>query len=261
MSSPIIPNGTKFGKLEVEQYIGRIHGRRKYKCKCECGKYKDVFGVYLNRNQTKSCGCLKDRTRTKDLTGMRFGRLLVISRDLSKKHPVKWNCKCDCGNTISVLAQSLNLGKSSSCKCLHKEMVKLWRKPLMYKEIPFAYISKLKKQALARGFEFTITIQDVWEIYTKQNKCCFFTKQPIAFYDEKSSAGVRTSSASVDRIDSDKGYTKENCCIVMKQINFMKQDFSVEQFVKYCKLVIDNFNNTQENTNEQTLDSCAVISS
>ena len=202
MSSPIIPNGAKFGKLEVEQYIGRIHGRRKYKCKCECGKYKDVFGVYLNRNQTKSCGCLKDRTWTKDLTGMRFGRLLVINRDLNKKYPVRWNCKCDCGNIVSVLAQSLNLGKSNSCKCLHKEMVKLWKKPLMYKEIPAAYISKLKKQALSRGFEFTITIQDIWDIYTKQNRCCFFTKQPIAFYDGRSAAGFRTSSASVDRIDS-----------------------------------------------------------
>ena len=58
-----------------------------------------------------------------------------------------------------------------------------------------------------------------------------------------------------------KALAKADLVAISGGIDITDPNFSVEQFVKYCKLVVDNFNNTQENTNEQTLDSCAVISS
>ena len=42
-----------------------------------------------------------------DLTGHRFGKLVVIARDTSRKGRVYWLCQCDCGNTCSVLAANL----------------------------------------------------------------------------------------------------------------------------------------------------------
>lgn len=57
----------------------------------------------------------------KDLTGRKFGRLLVISKGEKTRHGYKWNCVCDCGNKISVLTTSLNSGNTKSCGCYAKE--------------------------------------------------------------------------------------------------------------------------------------------
>ena len=44
-------------------------------------------------------------------------------------------------------------------------------------------------------------------------------------------------TASLDRIDSNKGYTKDNVQFVHKDINWMKQDFEQNKFIEYCKKV------------------------
>ncbi len=62
-----------------------------------------------------------------DLTGQRFGRLLVIKRvdnliTKSNKSYVYWLCKCDCGNEIKVTATNLKNNKTKSCGCYQREM-------------------------------------------------------------------------------------------------------------------------------------------
>lgn len=56
-----------------------------------------------------------------DLTGQRFGRLVVIglSSPGGKNKPAIWNCQCDCGRLTSVRSCHLRGGKIRSCGCLH----------------------------------------------------------------------------------------------------------------------------------------------
>lgn len=59
-----------------------------------------------------------------DLTGQRFGRLVVLhkaGRTASGRN-VKWACRCDCGNTRDVVSTVLRRGESSSCGCLRREV-------------------------------------------------------------------------------------------------------------------------------------------
>ena len=56
-----------------------------------------------------------------DLTGQRFGRLLVVEKSKSKYGYVTWLCKCDCGNEKVVSGDMLRKGKTNSCGCLRKE--------------------------------------------------------------------------------------------------------------------------------------------
>ena len=52
-------------------------------CRCDCGKEVVVVGSSLRRGNTKSCGCLKIKRAKEhldDLTGQRFGHLVVIKR-------------------------------------------------------------------------------------------------------------------------------------------------------------------------------------
>lgn len=61
-----------------------------------------------------------------DLTGKRFGRLTVIRQDgyhyyPGSKRKTQWLCKCDCGNTVTVIGSDLNNGHTQSCGCFRKE--------------------------------------------------------------------------------------------------------------------------------------------
>lgn len=59
-------------------------------------------------------------TRRLNLTGQRFGRLLVLSRTESGSRST-WRCICDCGVERVVLTASLRSGKSRSCGCLNRD--------------------------------------------------------------------------------------------------------------------------------------------
>ena len=62
----------------------------------------------------------------KDLTGKKFGRLLVknfmgIIRKGSKTTAASWLCLCDCGSTTQVITGDLHSGHKRSCGCLFRE--------------------------------------------------------------------------------------------------------------------------------------------
>lgn len=59
-----------------------------------------------------------------DLTGKKFGRLEVISRNpknATDKSP-QWNCRCDYGNETVVQGRHLRSGHTKSCGCMQKEI-------------------------------------------------------------------------------------------------------------------------------------------
>lgn len=58
-----------------------------------------------------------------DMTGQRFGRLLVVGRCGSRRRRAVWYCRCDCGNEHEIVGQELRAGKSHSCGCLQRELI------------------------------------------------------------------------------------------------------------------------------------------
>lgn len=59
----------------------------------------------------------------KDLTGKRFGRLVVIDRnpENTSTRTARWNCLCDCGSKCVAIGVTLTRGTKQSCGCLQKE--------------------------------------------------------------------------------------------------------------------------------------------
>lgn len=49
----------------------------------------------------------KQRGRVIDITGQRFGRLLVLSYHGSRKKQAFWLCRCDCGDNKVVNGKSM----------------------------------------------------------------------------------------------------------------------------------------------------------
>lgn len=54
----------------------------------------------------------------KDLTGKRFGRLVVIHRAEDRNDRTQWLCKCDCGGERTTSSVCLIKGTTKSCGCL-----------------------------------------------------------------------------------------------------------------------------------------------
>lgn len=109
--------GHIFGKLTV---IGLVTEHRRpslsrWLCQCSCGKQSQVVTTYLTTGKTTSCGCL--RGKLNNLTGQRFGKLVVISRAENSKKQTRWHCHCDCGNDSVVFYSALVNGLSNSCGC------------------------------------------------------------------------------------------------------------------------------------------------
>jgi hypothetical protein len=59
--------------------------------------------------------------RVIDLTGQRFGRLVVIDQAPKNGRITKWNCICDCGERKCVQAAHLRSGHTQSCGCYGRE--------------------------------------------------------------------------------------------------------------------------------------------
>lgn len=114
--------GQQFGKLVVlSREPNNKDGRSMWLCRCECGNEVVIMGKHLKSGNTKSCGCLKHKHQTSDISGSRFGRL--VTEYIVSYNPVIYRCKCDCGNEVDVLRTSLVSGSTTSCGCYRKEYV------------------------------------------------------------------------------------------------------------------------------------------
>lgn len=60
-------------------------------------------------------------TKAIDLTGQRFGMLLIIKFQRGWRNQRAWLCQCDCGGQSVVLTGSLRTGKTKSCGCRERD--------------------------------------------------------------------------------------------------------------------------------------------
>ncbi len=122
---PLIP-GERFGRLVVVERNRERPGSYWW-CRCDCGAMRNVWSSHLRSGATTSCGCWgreRLRARTKIKHGQRYGRLFVIDRDAERTvHSLQsyWQCRCDCGELVSVLCSHLLASRIVSCGCYQRD--------------------------------------------------------------------------------------------------------------------------------------------
>ena len=104
----------------------------------------------------------------------------------------------------------------------------------MVGKVRVAWYNSFQKSALFRGLEWELTIEFVDALYELQEGRCALSGLPIHW-----SAVNWDHSASIDRIDNDRGYLPDNVQLVHKEINMMRGSLSPERFVELCALVSD----------------------
>ncbi len=113
--------GYRAGILEVKEPTSeRKSGYTVWRCQCGCGGEIRLDTRTLQRGTVTDCGCMTNvPPGVADLTGMRFGKLVVVAPTDRRLHTsVVWRCLCDCDNVAYVSARQLQSGYTKSCGCL-----------------------------------------------------------------------------------------------------------------------------------------------
>ena len=175
-------------------------------------------------------------SRLIDLKGAEFGNWIVLGRsDKSFRGNTYWYCLCKCGKKKDVLGDTLRRGSSRSCGCIPRARGIRHHNRTGYKGITGDFWDYIKRQAISRGLEFSITIEQAWNILEKQQFKCALSG--IAIDLPKDSYSKKESSTSLDRIDSSKGYTIDNIQWLDKRVNIMKNKFDQREFIQLCQTI------------------------
>lgn len=160
--------------------------------------------------------------------GDQFGLLTTIEV-VEKTHngTFKWKCRCECGNITYTTTSRLKNSTTKSCGCLKKRKKQL--NPLWngFCDISGSRVAEIKWRAEKKGWDFDLDAEFLWNLWLEQENKCAISGLEIKL----------DKNASVDRIDSSKGYTKGNVWWTHRDINKMKMDTDLDQFIKYCDII------------------------
>ena len=182
-----------------------------------------------------------------DMTGKKFGLLTVIKEEppTPRGHSC-WLCQCDCGNQVVRTSTSMKRSQFSSCGCWHREGID---NPLFrgvgeisanwfYNVVARAASGRKSRSGIERKLD--IDIDFIWNLFLKQDRKCALTGILLTLPKTNNKIHMKESTASLDRIDSKRGYEKDNVQWVHKDVNRMKNIYTQDYFVYICKLVHDN---------------------
>lgn len=165
----------------------------------------------------------------------------IITKEFLEEYYIKQNM------TLKQVAQQAGFQrKSVVSKALQKfgipqrehtrSIAVINRKKRSHHTIPGRYFYSLRHSAKIRNLVFDLTLEELWELFIQQNKLCSLSGIAINFH--KPGEKYTTQTASVDRINSDLGYTIDNIRWVHKDINYMKMDLTDDRFFYLCNEVV-----------------------
>lgn len=200
--------GEKFGTVIVLRKTKEKKGTTfLYDCYCEaCGSEKKFTSNELT--PLKSCGCLQRKGTPKDITGKKRGKLTAIESTGNKcsNGDYIWLFLCDCGEYCERNLGFFNHSKSvQSCGCARSEIVQSKENYHGMQNTPeYTSWRKVRERCYSVNCpdykdygEVGIKMSDEWYDSFKQ------------FYEDM---GAKPNpKCTLDRIDSNKGYYKENC--------------------------------------------------
>ena len=165
--------------------------------------------------------------------GTKFNYLTIIKYSHQDK---RWRrfylCKCNCGKEKIIQGSLMISGNTKSCGCLRKEVRQLSRLPndlAVKRQIIFGY----KRHAKDRNISYNISENDFIKLLSKD--CYYCGLIPSNIRKTKNHTGFVYSG--IDRVDSNKGYTKENCVACCEQCNKAKSNITKDEFAKWIKRV------------------------
>jgi hypothetical protein len=161
-----------------------------------------------------------------------------------------------CTPTGLKMSENRKLKKEGKKRCINCNQIKDRER---FKKIPYFYFVcdscftllsttpslKLIKAVLKsrlrgateRGEKFdrevSVGVADLVAQWEQQKGLCYYSKIPMALYHDNEKV------VSLDRIDSSKGYVKNNIVLCCHRVNSMKSNLTLEEFKFWCTAVSD----------------------
>lgn len=181
---------------------------------------------------------LNNQNQIEDLTGKRFGRLLVweLGTKIKPRKHTYWICKCDCGKLKKVRADSLKNGRIKSCGCFHIEIL---RKGKTTKEIIINTIfSSYRYRAKNKFIIFKLSLEDFKKIIF--SNCYYCGTPPINIQYHKNLKQNHISYNGIDRKNCNLGYIKSNIVPCCKICNRAKGVLPTDKFIEWILRLYKN---------------------
>lgn len=109
------------------------------------------------------------------------------------------------------------------------------QRALNHENIPNYFFKSIVYRANSKKLDFDLDADFIWDLYNKQGRKCALSGWDI-FFSQK----TMYNTASMDRIDSSKGYTKDNVQLTHKMVNRCKLNCSESDFYRICESVYHN---------------------
>jgi hypothetical protein len=180
------------------------------------------------------------------MPGAKYGRLTVIRAVERRKlksgitRPYV-EARCDCGNVVTRCFQLLRSGQTHSCGCFAKEAQSAHGKSKrgeFGRSLFNSLYRNYRNGAVRRKLDFCLT-EEQFSVMTKKN-CYYCGDEPSNILQQFGMYGHYVYNG-IDRLDSAKGYTTENCVPCCKACNLAKNSMTVEQFQYWVKRIAKNF--------------------
>ena len=231
--------GQKFGDWEVIDPTPIIKNKLRYvTVKCTlCGTIAERRISDLYTGRTSRCKKCVAKPRRLDVKVGDKSKHWTVIEDIKKRDNGLYLLvvQCDCGRVREMSSSEfLDPNSCFQCpSCAQKEnQAKLTLLNGRVGELTKNRHTKIKKGAEARNIEFNVSIEYLWNLFIQQNKTCAITGDPLEHLDD----------ASLDRIDSNKGYIEGNVQWVTKQANLSKHIMSMNELYEFCQKVLNHAN-------------------
>lgn len=161
-----------------------------------------------------------------DLTGLRFGKLLIIERAENRGRRIYWRASCDCGKSHMVSSDSLKFG-AKSCGCGRAKSHYIHgRGGKKLRDQTYSMFLNAKQRAKNKGLEFSITLTDI----AIPDRC-----PVLGIQFGRGERRFADNSPSLDRVVTSLGYIPGNIRVISWRANKLKGDASLEELA----LIID----------------------
>jgi hypothetical protein len=174
----------------------------------------------------------------KDLTGLRYHRLVVIKRHPNINGKVMWECVCDCGTETIVRGDAFTQKASNhtrSCGCLQKEKAaENGKKGYLGFNVYLknCVLLNYKQRADKHGIEFKLSREEFMSFLDKSCAYCG-NKNTNTMKNRRNKEVLKYNG--IDRIDSNKGYSLDNTVSCCNVCNYAKSDMGKQEFLSWLK--------------------------
>lgn len=175
----------------------------------------------------------------------------TILEEVKDNNRKMYKVQCGCGKIELRRPTHVNSGRTKSCKsCSAKLTVSKYPMPVNKtgcNGLSGTHFFSIKNSAKIRKITFDVTPEFLWKLYEDQLGMCAISGVRIHLKDAIKNNSVDWSvvTASLDRIDSSKGYQPGNVWWVHKRVNRLKNDFSMDELLYWSQAIVKQHGNPE----------------